>query len=139
MTIEEEGIFVRHRSDIKVRFSDTDMLGHVNNARYFTFMEESRVHFVEDVLQSPGMPFILAAANVEFRAQTFYPDTLTVETWLSRIGKTSFHVACDMVAQSTGKTVFSGVAVLVHFDYTAQRPQRIPEDARLRLQPYLAE
>ena len=39
---------------IEVRFADLDLLGHVNHAAYFTYMETARVHYVESVLVSRG-------------------------------------------------------------------------------------
>jgi acyl-ACP thioesterase len=32
----------RHRRMIEVRFADTDAMGHVNNAKYLTYVETAR-------------------------------------------------------------------------------------------------
>jgi acyl-CoA thioester hydrolase len=126
---------MRHLSELRVRFGDTDMLGHVNNASYFTYMEEARCDF----LQAVGMtdiPLILASAKVDFRAQTYYPDVLEVETWVTRIGNTSFDVANRMRRQGTDTVVFEGVAVVVYFDYEAQKPAPVPGEFRQVLEAY---
>ncbi|CAM3722229.1 acyl-CoA thioesterase [Alicyclobacillus pomorum] len=126
---------MRHLSELRVRFGDTDMLGHVNNASYFTYMEEARCDF----LQAVGMtdiPLILASAKVDFRAQTYYPDVLEVETWVTRIGNTSFDVANRMRRQGTDTVVFEGVAVVVYFDYEAQKPAPVPDELRQVLEAY---
>ena len=34
---------------VEVRFSDLDALNHVNNAVYFTYMEQARIHYTFDV------------------------------------------------------------------------------------------
>ncbi len=126
---------MRHLSELRVRFGDTDMLGHVNNASYFTYMEEARCDF----LQAAGMtdiPLILASAKVDFRAQTYYPDVLEVETWVTRIGNSSFDVASRMRRQGTDAVVFEGVAVVVYFDYEAQKPAPVPDEFRKVLEAY---
>ena len=37
-------------TDIQARFNDFDVLGHLNNAVYSTYIELARVHFYQDVL-----------------------------------------------------------------------------------------
>ncbi|QQE81021.1 thioesterase family protein [Alicyclobacillus sp. SO9] len=132
---------MKHITKIPVRFSDTDMLGHVNNSRYFTYMEESRIDFLQTVVANDAgtIPLIIASAQVHFRAQTFYPQTLKIESWVSRWGNSSFDVTSEMYDEETGTLVFEGVAVLVHFDYDEQKPSRVPEAYREKLLPYSHE
>jgi acyl-CoA thioester hydrolase len=127
---------MRHLTELRVRFGDTDMLGHVNNASYFTYMEEARCDFVQ-AIGMKEVPLILASAKVDFRAQSYFGDTLEIETWVTRIGNSSFDVANLMRNAETGTVVFEGVAVLVYFDYEEQKPKRIPDDLRKILEQYL--
>ncbi len=127
---------MRHLTELRVRFGDTDMLGHVNNASYFTYMEEARCDFVQAVGMTE-VPLILASAKVDFRAQTYFGDTLEIETWVTRIGNTSFDVANLMRNAETGAVVFEGVAVIVYFDYEEQKPKPIPDNLRKLLEQYL--
>jgi acyl-CoA thioester hydrolase len=115
------------------------MLGHVNNARYFTYMEEARVHFLEETVGLRQVPLILASAKVDFRAQTFYGEHLAIESWVSRIGNSSFDISCQMFREADGTVVFEGVAVLVYFDYATQRPVSIPDSLREMLTKYQDE
>jgi acyl-CoA thioester hydrolase len=127
---------MRHTSELRVRFSDTDMLGHVNNASYFTYMEESRCRFVEDIGMNK-LPLILASAKVDFRAQTFFGEVLSIETWITRLGNSSVDIANRMARKDTGEVVFEGVAVIVYFDYETQRSAVIPDDIRGQLKDYM--
>jgi acyl-CoA thioester hydrolase len=127
---------MRHLTELRVRFGDTDMLGHVNNASYFTYMEEARCDFVQ-AIGMKEVPLILASAKVDFRAQSYFGDTLEIETWVTRIGNSSFDVANVMRNAETGTVVFEGVAVIVYFDYAEQKPKRIPDDLRKLLEQYL--
>ena len=38
-----------HRHVVEVRLADTDAMGHVNNARYLTYVEIARVAYYEQV------------------------------------------------------------------------------------------
>lgn len=129
---------MKHISELRVRFSDTDMLGHVNNASYFTYMEEARCRFVEDI-GLRDVPLILASAKVDFRAQTFYGEHLLIETWVPRIGTSSVDMANRILRKETGEVVFEGVAVIVFFDYNTQKSAPIPDPIRTELAKYMED
>ncbi|MCF8565351.1 acyl-CoA thioesterase [Alicyclobacillus tolerans] len=123
--------------DIKIRFADTDMLGHVNNSSYFTYIEEARIEFLRQVLGLDSVPLIIASAKVNFRAQAYFGQTLEVESWISRVGNSSFDVTSQIREKETGQTVFDAVAVLVHFDYASQASQPLPQVFLEKMQPYI--
>src|SRR5688500_11013600 len=86
---------------IEVRFSDCDPLGHANNAKYLTYLEQARLaHWRavwgfgtrEDV---PGV--ILARAEIDFRRPARYGDMLDVRIGLAGIGRTSFTYDYEIV------------------------------------------
>ena len=73
-------------------------MGHVNNARYLTYVEIARVAYYEQVTGN-ALPIgvhgaeegmILAEIRMTYRSPAFYGETLTVETRVERIGRTSF-------------------------------------------------
>ncbi len=56
-------------TDIQIRFRDTDMLGHVNNVVYVTWMELGRMVYTEKYLPNIDWNvegFILANVNIDF-------------------------------------------------------------------------
>ena len=124
------GLF-RHRVDVPVRVADTDTFDHVNNATYLTYFEIGRVDYLEDAT-GEGLPvpafgarvsYILAEARVVFRSPAIYGETLTVETRVSRIGRTSLTMDHRITAPSRGnvsdpgRVVAVGETVLVRYDY----------------------
>ena len=40
-----EGLEMAYETEIKTRFRDVDAMGHVNNAVYFSFMEQARTEY----------------------------------------------------------------------------------------------
>ncbi|WP_067932019.1 acyl-CoA thioesterase [Alicyclobacillus kakegawensis] len=128
---------MRHVSTLRVRFSDTDMFGHVNNARYFTYMEEARVRFLEEVLGTPELPVILASAKADFRGQTFFRDRVRIETWISRIGEKSLEFSYRMTRDATDDLLFEGSTVLVCYDYERMQSIPVPQEWRDKLTAFL--
>ncbi len=40
-----------HTHHVQMRFSDADLLGHVNNARFLTYLEDARIGLLRDLIQ----------------------------------------------------------------------------------------
>jgi acyl-CoA thioester hydrolase len=129
-----------HRLAVDVRFGDTDAMGHANNSRFLTYCESARIAYWEAVT---GEPFalathgqqesmILAEIRVTFRAQAYFGDRLTVESRVTRIGRTSFtlehRITAAPSAHGAARLVVVAEGVQVLFDYETDRPRPIPDE-----------
>ena len=123
-------VLLRHQ--LVVRFSDCDPLGHVNNAVYLTYLEQARLTLWRAQLK--GWPwrdsqntgrregFILARAEVDFRAQVREAATLEVRLSLAGFGRTSATYDYEIADTSDGRIVAEAKTVQVWIDYDAGRP-----------------
>ena len=69
-----------------------DALGHVNNAMYFRYMESARVAYLSKIgilLGHENESFVLANTMCNFILPTSYPATLSIETYVSKLGNSS--------------------------------------------------
>jgi acyl-CoA thioester hydrolase len=64
----------------------------------------------------PGARPILGRATVDFRSPVTYPDTVTVEAGVSRLGTTSFTMRYRATSRAQGRLVAEGDAVVVMVD-----------------------
>lgn len=129
---------IRYR--LRVRFSDCDPLGHVNNANYLTYLEQARIVLWGRQLgwksrrASLGGPrgegFILARAEVDFRAQAHDGDELEVRLWLSGFGRSSATYEYEVVDLTDHRVVATARSVQVWFDYDAGRSVPISDDLK---------
>ena len=130
----------RHRVVIDVRFADTDAMGHVNNAKYMTYIEAARLGYYELVMGRPlpltthgaSESMILADARLTYRSPAFYGEMLTVEARVSRIGRTSFTQEYRITAPDSRygrvRLVAIAEAVQVMYDYAGERPTPLPSE-----------
>lgn len=119
------------RVRLTVRFRDCDPFGHVNNAVYLTYLENSRFA----LWKAQGLKgVILARAEVDYRAQAKYGDELEVRTRLAALGRSSFQYEYEIRDVATDATILIAKTVQVHFDYEAQRPVEMSDDFKARLQ-----
>jgi acyl-CoA thioester hydrolase len=121
--------------EIDVRFRDCDVMGHVNNAVYLTYLEQARVETWQRMTGLTGFPqnVILARVEIDYRSPATLGDRLVVRLRVAAVGRTSFTLDCEIVNVSTGQLVASARTVQVMYDYAVARPFEIPADIRARL------
>ncbi len=124
---------------IQTRFSDTDGLGHINNAMVPVWFEGARDPifrlFMPD-LSLNAWRLILAKIDVSFHAEMFYGQPVEIRSYISRIGNSSFDVY-QQVWQA-GEKKASGTAVMVHFDNHGEKKSLpIPDEIRRQLEAHL--
>ena len=120
-----------HRVTIDVRFSDTDAMGHVNNAVYLTYCEMARIRYWSDVTGESlaarhhgAESLILAEARITYRAPAYHGERVTVETRATRIGSSSFtleHRLTACTADSAPRLIATSESVMVRYDYADGR------------------
>lgn len=118
---------VSSKLPVQLRFSDTDRLGHVNNAVYATYAELGRLGFLEE-LGVKAASLILARLTIDFRRQVRLGDACTIQTRVRAIGNSSFTL--EQTLEANGGVAAEFVAVMVWFDYQSQAPKRVPDDVR---------
>lgn len=125
--------------DIRVRFSDIDGMGHMNNANYLTFTEEARSIWAHEdlaVSDPDGFSFILAHARVDFLAAANLGDVVRVEMWTSRIGGKSWDFSYRLVDSLTGRVFATAMTTQVAYDYAREATVAIPDDLRRAIERY---
>ena len=120
----------RHRTRLEVRFRDIDAFRHVNNAAFFTFMEEARIRYLVEVLKTDAverLPLILAAVQIDFRAPILFGQMVDIRTRVDWIGRTSFSMSHRLTATPDDRLVAEAETVLVAYDYEAAGPMPVPD------------
>jgi acyl-CoA thioester hydrolase len=123
---------------LQPRFSETDCLGHINNAVLPVWLEEARTDLFKLFNPSLAMKtwnLILRKYEVDLIAQIWREHPIEILTSIEKIGNSSLTVL-QRVRQD-GQEVAVGRTVLVHFDYEAARSVPIPEAIRVLLQPHV--
>lgn len=124
-----------HQITERLRFGDTDMQGHINNAVFATLFESGRVAFLYDPghgLPPDGTQFVIAELTVRFERELMFPGDVVVASGVSRIGNTSLTLT---QALFTGdERVATAHSAIVLTDMATRRSTPLPEAARSRLE-----
>lgn len=122
----------RHVFPLRVRFSDVDIYGHVNNVKYFEYYQEARLAFLTSLGRSEregSFAVVVARVDVDYRRPIlFRSEPYTVESWVSRVGSSSFGLCAEI---KDGDSLLSRAdAVLVTFDLDTQRARPMSDQER---------
>jgi acyl-CoA thioester hydrolase len=120
----------RHRYDCRVRFSDVDIYGHVNNVKYFEYYQEARLSFLAELVADDArLSLVVARLDVDYkRPILFRSDPYVVESWVTRVGTSSFGLAAEI---KDGDQVLSRAeAAMVAFDLQTQRSRPLEDEER---------
>jgi len=123
-----------HRIDIQVRFGDTDALGHINNASFAAYTEVGRLDFLSRIGESVKS-LILATLYIDYRKQVGWRDTVSVETWVEKLGNSSITLLQTIYAND--KRAADVRSVVVHFDYANNRSRPLTPEMRVALEPFV--
>lgn len=126
--------------DIQMRFRDLDPMGHVNNAVFLSYCELARTQFYLKHRFKRGLhdiDFILARAEIDYRAAAEWGDEIQVAVWPSKIGRSSFTLRYEITEKASGRVLATSASVLVSYDYTTKRPKAIPPEFRKILEDNL--
>lgn len=130
----------KHNISVITRFSDTDIMGHVNNARYVTYLEEARIQYTRDVLGWGGeareIGMILAKTVIDYLLPLHVGDLVKVYTRCSRLGRKSFDMSYVIVLAPDDNLVATASTTMVAYDYTREASIMVSEDWRTRIAAY---
>jgi acyl-CoA thioester hydrolase len=120
-----------HWLAIPSRWSDNDMLGHLNNVTYFRFFEAVVVDFVinQAGVRWIGAPVVPYAVEVlcRFRRALSFPATVDAGLAVSRIGTSSVTYQIGLFAQGDDDAAAFGHFVHVFVLRENETPIPIPE------------
>jgi acyl-CoA thioester hydrolase len=115
----------RHEHTVQLRWSDPDMLGHVNHARALALIEDARL-----AMGDRGGGLILARLEVDYLRQLYYRvgERLVVSSWVTRLGTKSLGVRQELVQD--GHVVIRVDCILVTFDFEADASRPLTDEER---------
>lgn len=113
---------------VRVRWSDLDAFGHVNNARMLTLLEEARVDWLFVAARADGVDrltdgIVVAEARIRYRRAITFGAHVIVSMHVSQLSSASFTVSYEV--QSDGELAVQAETMLVPVDPTSFRPRRL--------------
>ena len=134
---------MRHISKIHVRWDDLDAFGHINNAKYLTYVQEARVDFTWFSRQRAGKnpllsDMVVARAEVDY-IEPIYDGGMEIDcqVWITKIGNSSFEMEYEIIHKGVIRARAKTTQVGVSLETKKSRP--LSDEEREFLCQYLEE
>ena len=128
---------------VHVRFSDVDVYRHVNNVKYFEYLQESRIRLIARMAEglnpqdSGPTRMVVAQTDVDYRVPIlFRPEPYDVWSRVTRLGTTSMTI--DSEIRDTDQLYARARVVCVFWDPATGRPTAPPAAYRERIEAFSA-
>ena len=129
---------------IEVRYGDIDAQRHVNNAQFFTYMEQARVQYLmnlglwrAEAYDQVGI--ILAEQSCTYLAPIRLSQRIEVGVCTQRIGGKSIEMRYSLRDLDTQQEHARGSSILVAYDYETATSIPVPDQWRHILETFEAE
>jgi acyl-CoA thioester hydrolase len=122
-----------NRLPLRVRFFETDLMGIVHHAAYFTYVEAGRVEYLRRrgadyrALSERDFHLPVVEARLAYRRTARFDDEIVVETRLTALTRVTVRFDYDVRRQN--ELIVEGHTLLACVD-GSHKPRRIPADVR---------
>jgi acyl-CoA thioester hydrolase len=131
---------MRYNAKAHVRWDDIDAFGHVNNAKYLTYVQEARVEMLwrarTDIGLEPMLSdMVVAHAEVDFLIP-IYEGAIDIDCiiWIGKIGGASFDMFYELKSPAGLHARLKTVQVAV--DVATKKSRRLSDSEREYLLQY---
>ena len=117
MSAEKEPLSLPTQTiEVQVRFSDTDMMGHISSMSYGRWTEVARHEYFLKIPEPPqDIPwFVMVHVGLDFHAEGRFGQRFEIKTRCIKIGNKSLHLKHDITADN--ERVCTVTAIMSGFD-----------------------
>jgi acyl-CoA thioester hydrolase len=113
---------------IQVRYSDFDMLGHINNATFITYIEVARLYyFIELGWMLDDVSNVVAHLDIDFLAPILPGQQVNCRVKTSSLGSKSFQMQYEIYSAHSDDIIFAKAhSVQVCFEKKTGKTVAIP-------------
>jgi len=128
----------------RVEWRDIDPAGHVNNANYLAYIEESNVQVAAAYgyplsrLLAEGLGIVARRYRIEYREPALPDDELEVTTFISEVKRASAVRHYQVLRPADGALLARAHVLWVFVDLTSGAPRRIPAEFMDAFRPNVA-
>ncbi|WP_347757092.1 thioesterase family protein [Agrococcus sp. ProA11] len=136
---------------VRVRWSDLDAYGHVNNAALLTLLEEARISAfwaggpdgspataIIDAGADATSVTVIARQEAEYLAEIpHHREPIIVETWIGHLGGASMDVCYEVRSPDASQLYARAQTTVVMLDAASGAPRRLTADERRAWAPYV--
>jgi len=121
---------------IRVRYGETDQMGHAYYANYLFWFEQARGAWCRDrgftykSLEDEGVLLPVVEAHLRYKGEVHYDDWVMVRVWVSELRRAAMKFEYQVVNESSGTLVTEGYTWHVVMSPQTRKAVSIPQFMR---------
>ena len=121
------------KTKVRVRYSETDMMGYVYYGNFATYFEVARVEAIRSLgfsyrkMEDDGFALPVLEFSIKYFKPAFYDDELTIETTVTELPKARIHFEYKTFNEE-GVLLNEAKTSLVFINKKTMKPCMAPED-----------
>lgn len=122
---------VIYSTRITISISDINYGGHLGNDRFLTLMHEARLRWLKSIGFNnegeivPPVGIIVVDAAIQYKAEAFHGDEITIELAIENISRSSFDLLYKLLNQHNDLVALGKTGILC-FNYKSRKVASIP-------------
>ena len=122
-----------HKTEIRVRYADTDQMQFVYNGKYFEYFEVGRTEMLRDnglpysLIESNGFQLPVLEAEAKYLSPAFYDDILIVETIVKEKPALRIRIDYKIYRKDSNNLLAEGFTEHAFINKETKKPARPPK------------
>lgn len=122
-----------HKTNVRVRYADTDQMKYVYNGKYFEYFEVGRTEMMREnglpysMIEKSGFQMPVREAMLKFKNPAFYDELLEVETRVEALPELKVHINHTIRSLDRNVVIVEGYIILVFINMETRKPVRPPD------------
>jgi acyl-CoA thioester hydrolase len=131
-----------HKTNVRVRYADTDQMKYVYNGKYFEYFEVGRTEMMREnglpysMIEKSGFQMPVREAMLKFKNPAFYDELLEVETRVETLPELKVHIDHTIRSLDRDVIIVEGYIILVFINMESRKPVRPPEFFYNAIKPF---
>ncbi len=124
---------LEHKTEVRVRYADTDQMKYAYNGKYFEYFEVGRTEMMRDLnltykkIEENGYFMPVIETQIKFLNPAFYDEQLIIETRVEKLPVVKVHIDHKIISRDRNIVIAEGYLELAFLDAKTRRPTRAPK------------
>ncbi len=122
-----------HKTELRVRYADTDKMQFVYNGKYYEYFEVGRTELLRDYgmtydsIEKAGYYMPVVEAFIKYKNAAFYDELLVIETRMEKLPALRVRLDTKIFSKERGVQIVEGHIDLVFVNAETGKAVRPPE------------
>ena len=124
---------IENKTEIRVRYADTDQMHFVYNGKYLEYFEVGRTEMLRDiglpydVIEKEGFLLPVLEAYVKYKLPAYYDDVLVVKSFLKKNPDLKVHIDYEILRKNSTDLIAEGFTIHAFIDKRNKKVTRPPD------------